>query len=320
MIDNGYVYVLMNPSMHNLVKIGSTVIEPEEIAKELSLEMGDITPFVVAYDCYFKNCTEVKSFVYDFLENKGFQVSIKNNFFEIPIKDAIDAILKAKEHFGEFQKNDFQNSGKFEENSEDKKDDYYPDYDNEEIRKLMKKAKEYQYGFGEEVEDINESINYYIKAINLGSIEANRELADIYYFGEKVKKDKAKAIKYYTEGAIRGDIDCYAELAPIYLEQNDENNAYECWEKYFTGRDVNEELIDWIGAQYLRFIAFYPREIEFTEQLKPNINEIIEKLSTTSLSIINYENQEVIHPNFIEYAKAVINGEVNQNNHHLSTY
>ena len=35
MSDNGYVYVLMNPSLQNMVKIGKTTREPEERAKEL---------------------------------------------------------------------------------------------------------------------------------------------------------------------------------------------------------------------------------------------------------------------------------------------
>ena len=84
MNDHGYVYVLMNPSMQNLVKIGKTVREPEERAKELSSTTGVPTPFVVVYNCYFKSCTEAESFVHSFLENKGFRVSTKREFFEYP--------------------------------------------------------------------------------------------------------------------------------------------------------------------------------------------------------------------------------------------
>ena len=103
MNDNGYVYVLMNPSMQNLVKIGKTKREPEERAKELSSTTGVPTPFVVVYNCYFESCSNAESFIHKYLEHKGFRVSSNREFFEIPIKDAIDSVLKAKEHFGEFK-------------------------------------------------------------------------------------------------------------------------------------------------------------------------------------------------------------------------
>ena len=102
MSDNGYVYVLMNPSMKNIVKIGKTEREPEERAKEFSSTTGVPTPFVVVYDCYFKSCSEAEIFIHTYLEHKGFRVSSSREFFEIPIKDAIDSVIKAKEHFGEF--------------------------------------------------------------------------------------------------------------------------------------------------------------------------------------------------------------------------
>ena len=83
MNDNGYVYVLMNPSMQNLVKIGKTKREPEERAKELSSTTGIPTPFVVVYSCYFESCSEVEYFIHKYLETEGFRVSSNREFFEI---------------------------------------------------------------------------------------------------------------------------------------------------------------------------------------------------------------------------------------------
>lgn len=104
MNNNGYIYVLMNPSLQNMVKIGKTTRTPEERAKELSSNTGVPTPFVVVYSYLFEDCTLAENFVHTYLETKGYRVSSNREFFEIPINEAVDSVIKAKEHFGEFTK------------------------------------------------------------------------------------------------------------------------------------------------------------------------------------------------------------------------
>jgi len=353
MNDNGYVYVLMNPSMQNLVKIGKTKREPEERAKELSTT-GVPTPFIVVYSCYFENCSKVESFVHKYLESEGFRVSSKREFFEIPIKDAIDSVMKAKENFGEFKKINSDDLEEFKENFELEDNDYNPDIDNEEIFELNRKALVFQYGWDDEIEDINEAIKCYLKALKLGSVEAKAGLEMIYddlvlnndneenykkaikYATEGIKigltnlyyglatiynnseysiYNEDKAISYYKEGIRNNDEMCCFSLATIYQENNDENNASKCYNKFFDLRDKEQELQQFQGAYYLKFIAVFQRDkIEFIEHLKPNIDNIINYLSTSGLQIMNHERQEVIHPDFIKYAKEVVNGNIEQGN------
>ena len=301
MSDHGYVYALMNPSIPNLVKIGKTVREPEDRAKELSSSTGVPTPFVVVYSCYFQSCTEAETFIHSFLENKGFRVSTKREFFEIPIQDAIDSVMHAKEHFGEFQKVDLQNTEEFEENYEDEENDYDPDIDNKEIRDALDKAREYEFGFGDELQDTDEAIKYYLKAIKLGSVEACGALAYIYLS----KEDEKKAMKYLKEGAKRGDISCYGNLAPMYLELGEKDNAYKCWQKYFT---LSEHVHPLDGANYLKFVATYQKEIEFVDRLNTMGKKIFRELDKNGFIILDGELYE-IDPVFIEHAKNVINGK-----------
>jgi hypothetical protein len=49
MNEPGFIYILINPSMAGLVKIGKTTRDPEARAKELSQATGVPTPFYVAY-------------------------------------------------------------------------------------------------------------------------------------------------------------------------------------------------------------------------------------------------------------------------------
>ena len=236
-------------------------------------------------------------------------------------------------------------------------DNYNPDIDNDEIVELNIKASIYQYGLNGEIQDIDEAIKYYLKASSLGSIEAKEELKmiygdliDIYDNEENYKKaikyaldglkigltdiydslgriydnreypiyDKEKAIYYFKEGMKNNIVSSCLSLAIIYQEDKNEENAYKCYSKFFNLRDKNTELHEFYGAYYLRFVAIFQRDkIEFIEHLKPNIDNIINFFSTSSLKIIDYKKQQVIHPEFFEYAKAVINGEINQNNHEL---
>lgn len=235
-------------------------------------------------------------------------------------------------------------------------DNYDPDIDNDEIVELNMKASIYQYGLDGEIQDIDEAIKYFLKAYNLGSNEAKEELkmiysdlVDIYDNEGNYKKaikyasdglkigltemydslgriydnreypiyDKDKTIYYYKEGMKNNIVSSCFSLAIIYQEDKNEENAYKCYCKFFKLRDEKTELHEFYGAYYLRFVAIFQRDkIEFIEHLKPNIDNIINYLSTR-LQIINYEKQQVIHPEFIRYTKAVINGEINQNNHEL---
>ena len=237
------------------------------------------------------------------------------------------------------------------------KDDYASDIDNKEILELNMKGKTYQYGFNGETKNIGKAIECYVESIKLGSIEAKEDLEMIYddlvyehdnedeyniaikYAEEGLKLgffsmnellgriynnseyeiyNKSKAISYFKEGMKNNMEFCCISLAIMYQDDGYEENAYECYCKFFELRDKEMELNKFFGAVYLRFIIIFQRDkIEFIEHLKSNIDDIIEYLSSSRLQIIDNEKQQVIHPEFFEYAKAVINGEINQDNHSL---
>jgi tetratricopeptide (TPR) repeat protein len=304
MDDNGYVYVLINPSMQNLVKIGKTKRNATERAKELSSTTGVPMPFTVVYDCYFESCSDAETYIHTLLGNNGFRVSSNREFFEMSSKDAIDAVMQAKEHFGEFQD---------KSQDVDTEDDYDPDLDNPAILEIMQLAKEYHYGYGEELQDIKEAIKLYEKAIKLGSLEAYSELDYIYEGDEEVKRNITKAIDYYKDGSKKGNISCYSPLATLYLELEKKDNAYKCWQKYFSqSEDIN--YMD--GVNYLKFIATYPQKIEFIDRLKTLEDELYDGLYRFDFIKVDGEMCK-INPEFIEHSKMVINGEINQNDTNL---
>lgn len=82
----GFVYILLNPSYPDLVKIGLTERTSEERARELRTT-GVPTEFLVIYDELVSDCRAVEDAVHRRLA--GYRVSHDREFFRVPIKEAI---------------------------------------------------------------------------------------------------------------------------------------------------------------------------------------------------------------------------------------
>jgi DNA-binding MarR family transcriptional regulator len=99
MTQSGYIYVLVNPSTSGILKIGKTRQNPIERAKDLSSASGVPMPFMVVYHAYFNDCSQAEQFVHARLENS--RVSNNREFFQVEIPVAVDAVIEAKNYFGE---------------------------------------------------------------------------------------------------------------------------------------------------------------------------------------------------------------------------
>ena len=86
----GYVYILVNSSFPELVKIGRTTKTPEGRAAELSAT-GTPGRFVVAYSALVENCIEVEAEMHAFFSKQ--RHTNDREFFEISSSSAIDALI-----------------------------------------------------------------------------------------------------------------------------------------------------------------------------------------------------------------------------------
>src|SRR5690349_11464483 len=90
----GYVYILINPALNGIVKIGKTQNNPEERAKELSSATGVPAPFFVAYASYFQDCRMAEKYVHTRLVNH--RLAQNREFFRVSIQQAIEAVREAE--------------------------------------------------------------------------------------------------------------------------------------------------------------------------------------------------------------------------------
>lgn len=93
-MSKGYVYILTNPSMPGLVKIGRTTRTPEARALELH-QTGVPTPFKVEEWVYSPDCAELEASVHVDLEEC--RVDPSREFF-------LATVEEAKEHLRECHK------------------------------------------------------------------------------------------------------------------------------------------------------------------------------------------------------------------------
>lgn len=87
----GFVYILINPAMRGLVKIGLTERTSPTRAKELQTT-GVPDEFVVVYDELVTNCKLVEERVHQRFD--GFRYNPNREFFQIPIRDAIRGLME----------------------------------------------------------------------------------------------------------------------------------------------------------------------------------------------------------------------------------
>jgi hypothetical protein len=85
----GFVYVLLNPSFPDQVKIGRTEKNSELRAKNLRTT-GVPTPFIVIYDELVSNCEVVEQRLHS--RFSAYRTSSDREFFRVPVREAIRAL------------------------------------------------------------------------------------------------------------------------------------------------------------------------------------------------------------------------------------
>ena len=92
-----WVYILSNPALPNMLKIGYTKNEPEIRAKQISAATGVALPYKVewAFQCF--NGEQLEHEVH--AELATYRVNQNREFFDIPLAEAQEAIEKIGKNY-----------------------------------------------------------------------------------------------------------------------------------------------------------------------------------------------------------------------------
>lgn len=90
----GYIYILSNPAMPGLLKIGRTDRDTPQRAKELSSSTGVPIDFKIEHTFEVFDSAKSERDIHAFLEKLGFRVNKNREFFEIDLNYAIEIVRK----------------------------------------------------------------------------------------------------------------------------------------------------------------------------------------------------------------------------------
>lgn len=91
----GYIYILSNPVMPNLVKVGMTTRPPSERVAELSGATGVPSPFMLVYQQPVQDCYAAEAWVHSRLDSMGLRHSSRREFFSGPLHEIVQVVLTA---------------------------------------------------------------------------------------------------------------------------------------------------------------------------------------------------------------------------------
>jgi hypothetical protein len=94
-MNQGYVYILSNPSLPGLVKIGQISRSPEERARELSKNTSIPENFVVEFEIYTSDRVELEKDAHRQLSS--YRVNARREFFRVEIEKAAQLLRQAAE-------------------------------------------------------------------------------------------------------------------------------------------------------------------------------------------------------------------------------
>lgn len=300
MSESGHIYILINPSIDGLVKIGKTTRDPAARAKELSHATGVPTPFYVAFSIEVPDCHSAEDYVYAVLEYNGFKRSPNREFFEIPLRKTIEVLLRVEKEL-KAEVGNISGSQTQSESFEGR--EKHPGV------AILEKAIDFYYGFNGEIEDKKEAVRLLNQAKALNFEPAYTSLAEHFVLRAEdlsIENDVKgmqtlfeEALEILKEGSKRGHGRCYAKMAEIYGVQDNDINASKCWKKYFQSPAfISGKAEKWesppaalgnceygqeresLAREYLykHFMQYLPHDPEILEILRPHRAEIIEEI------------------------------------------
>jgi hypothetical protein len=98
-MKKGYVYILINPSLEGLVKIGKTTRSSESRASEISRGSGVPTAYNVACEELVCDCEAVEKRLHQMFRTH--RVNPNREFFRVPLKEAVRALHEVAAEFKE---------------------------------------------------------------------------------------------------------------------------------------------------------------------------------------------------------------------------
>jgi T5orf172 domain/Sel1 repeat len=226
----GFIYVLINPAMPGLAKVGKTTRDPAARVIELSNATGVPTPFVLAFQQPVTDCDFAEVWLHKELENEGYRIANNREFFNAPLHVIIQKLttvsnLKPQSNLDDERIPILENDTSEQENL---------------AAELCNLGRLYRDGTDSQLANPVKALKYFEQAAALGSAPACSQAAGYYHFGDtKIQVNLEKALFYYIKSVNLGNWHEEIEIAKVLLENNQKTASMSRW-KHFFERAVEE--------------------------------------------------------------------------------
>jgi hypothetical protein len=234
-MSTGFLYVLINPTIPGLAKIGKTTRDPSIRVAELSSATGVASPFILAFQQPVTDCDSAEIWVHNELTLKGYRHADNREFFNAALHEIIPILSQAATLLFE------NNSVKIDEVESEPNSEYLAD-------KLYELACQYENGTNNILINKVKALDFYEQAAALGHILACSEAAWRYEHGPDLdggpKRDKEKALSYLNKAVQLGSWTSEAEIAGLFARAEQPTAAQEHWSIFFLSACKKIEEID----------------------------------------------------------------------------
>lgn len=253
----GFVYVLINPAMPGLVKVGHTARDVERRASELSASTGVPSPFIVIYEQFFVDSLTAEAYVHQDLSAKGYRLTANREFFSAPSKAVIDSVRSAPGA-----------TSPHEERVEE------PEwlkalFESDNLHGRASKERYWTEGlkYYEVDDDLTAQVaakRFFEEAAALGHCNSSLLLSRM------AASNKSERHHHILRGATNGDVSCWIMLADHYLETNQWFLFSTAWDGYchlvltlsdigfpFLWQERGQSMLN-IARRHMEFRMFVP--------------------------------------------------------------
>ena len=219
----GFLYVLINPSIPGLAKVGKTTRSPSDRVTELSSASGVPSPFVLAYQQPVSDCDSAEIWVHRELERQGYRHASNREFFNAPLHEIVKIVAQAEEITAHLDAETSADGATSSENNQRNTAD-----------ELFELATQYAEGTDGLLRNDKTALRLFEQAAALGHGMACIKAATAYRFGNNgIRTDKNKALSYYQRSIRCGMWFAEAFVAGIFMESGQSTDAEAHWNLFF---------------------------------------------------------------------------------------
>jgi len=225
-MSKGFLYILSNPTIPGLCKVGKTTRDPSLRVSELSGATGVASPFVLLYQQPVVDADAAEAWAHQAMAARGWRHADNREFFNAPLHEIVALVFQAAAAIELSATTTQANAGGANCVNEEET--------LSERQQLFLLGLETLTGANGGLADRDRGARLVCQAADMGEIDACIFAGKLLFRGQGgVAKNLPKVHAYLTLALEAGSTECHALLAELMVENEQRNGALHHWKAFF---------------------------------------------------------------------------------------